>query len=89
MSIFYLLKNYYEVYSPQMVPIKPTGSWPIIYGRSVSTNSFNKKVGIGSGGHDLIGDCMISLRTSAALHGENTDNDSAVAARTVFTLSSK
>jgi len=45
----------------------------VIYGTSTSTNSFNRKVGIWSSGHDLVGDCMISLRTSAALHVENAD----------------
>ena len=73
----------------------------VIYGRSVSANTFNKKVGIGSSGHDLVGDCMVGLWTLAALRDENADSDSAVAgvtvgggrlsvaARTVFTLSSK
>ena len=60
----------------------------VIYGRSTSTSSFNRKVGIGSSGHDLVGDCMISLRTSAALHGENDDSDSAVAGEIAcFTIS--
>ena len=30
----YLVKNHYENYSPEMVPIKPTVSWPTYTGIS-------------------------------------------------------
>jgi len=33
----YLVKNYYEVYSPQMAPINPTGSWPKMYAQMQCT----------------------------------------------------
>jgi len=45
----------------------------VIHGRSTSTNSFDRKVGIGSSGHDFVGDCMICLRPSAVLHCKDTD----------------
>jgi len=51
----------------------------VIYGRSGSTSSFNRKVGMGSIARDLVGDCMINCLTSSVLHGDSTDSDSAVA----------
>jgi len=42
----------------------------VIY-RTTTSNVFNRKVGIGLSGHDLVGDCMISLLTSTVLHCEN------------------
>jgi len=41
---------------------------------STSTNSFNRKVGMGSRAQDFVGDCKISRRTSSSLHGDNIDN---------------
>jgi len=45
----------------------------VTYGKSGSTSSFNKKVGMGSIAHALVGDCMINCLTSSVLHGDRTD----------------
>ena len=37
----YLTKNHYEVYSPQMVPTNPTGSWPIWTITNATKNSLD------------------------------------------------
>ena len=72
----------------------------VMYGSNTSTVSFSRNVGIGSSGHDFVGDVAISRRTSSSLHGLSVDSRASenelkdgdgrleVAARTDFTFSS-
>ena len=41
----------------------------VIAGRSSSRQSFKRKVGIGSSGHDLLGDLFIKVRISSIVAG--------------------
>ena len=41
----------------------------VIAGRSSSRQSFKRKVGIGSSGHDLLGDFFIKVRISSIVAG--------------------
>jgi len=45
------------------------------YGRSMSTDSFSKKVGMGSSVQDFIGDDKITCRTSSSVHAFSSVSD--------------